>query len=237
MFSFDASTAYKNHLRRCLLSRMRKISLLILVICISGASGFSQTNAEFLCNSASNDFFAGRYSAAVTNLTAEIVLNPGDYNAYLHRGMSKYWLQDYTGAIADYDKAIQLNPQCGGFYCNRGQSKFALNDMPGALDDYNKAIELDPKLATAYFNRGQVKFCADQNYPGAIADFTKAIELHTDPQEDDIFLARANAKMKLRDFAGAITDFTKTVELNPTNELARTNLALAKKALQGSKLH
>jgi tetratricopeptide (TPR) repeat protein len=79
-----------------------------------------------------------------------------------------------------------------------------------------------------------LKYCADQNYTGAIADFTKAIELHTDPQEDDIFLARAKAKMDLQDFAGAIADFTKTIELNPTNEQARTNLALAKKALQDS---
>jgi tetratricopeptide (TPR) repeat protein len=213
---------------------MKRISAIFALFCMNGASGFSQTNAEFFCNSASNDFFAGRYSAAVTNLTAEIVLNPGDYNAYLHRGMSKYWLRDYTGAVADYDKAIQLNPQCGGFYCNRGQSKFALNDMKGALADYNKAIELDPKMAIAYFNRGQLKYCADQNYSGAIADFTKAIELHTDPQEDDIFFARANTKVKLQDFAGAIADFTKTIELNPTNEQAHTSLVLAQKALRDS---
>jgi tetratricopeptide (TPR) repeat protein len=149
--------------------------------------------------------------------------------------MSKYWLHDYVGAVADYDKAIQLNPQCGGFYCNRGQSKFALSDMTGALADYNKAIELDPDMAIAYFNRGQLKYCADKDFTGAIADFTKAIELHTDPQEDDIFFARANAKMQLKDFTGAVADFTKTIELNPNFEKARTNLAVAQDALRASK--
>jgi tetratricopeptide (TPR) repeat protein len=129
---------------------------------------------------------------------------------------------------------FQLNPQCGGFYCNRGQSKFALNDMTEALADYNKAIELDPKTAIAYFNRGQLKYCANKDFTGAIVDYTKAIELHTDPQEDDIYFARGNAKMELQDFVGAVTDFTKTVELNPTNEQAYTNLGLAQKALQDS---
>lgn len=211
---------------------MKAILALFASVCLDALSGYSQTNAEFLCNSASNDFVAGKYGAAVTNLTAEIALNPGDYNAYLHRGMSKYWLGDYAGAIADYDKAIQFNPQCGGFYCNRGQSEFALKDMAGALADYNKAIELDPKMAEAYFNRGQLKYHADHDYKGAIADFTRAIELHTDAREDDIYFARANAKMKTQDFAGAIADFKKTIDLNPTNKKARTKLVVAQKALQ-----
>jgi tetratricopeptide (TPR) repeat protein len=208
---------------------------IFVFVCVSYARCFSQTNAEFLCNSASNNFFAGNYSAAVTNLTAEIALNPGDYNAYLHRGMSKYWLHDYAGSIADYNKAIQLNSKCGGFYCNRGQSKFALNDRAGALADYNKAIELDPNIAVAYFNRGQLKCYSDKNFTDAIADYTKAIELHTDAQEDDIFFARANAKMQLKDFADAIADFNKTIELNSNYNSARTNLVIAQKELRASK--
>jgi tetratricopeptide (TPR) repeat protein len=207
----------------------------ILSLYLSCVSCFAQTNAEFFCNSASNNFFAGNYNAAITNLTTEIALNPEDYNAYLHRGMSKYWLGDYAGSVADYDKAIKLNPKCGGFYCNRGQSKFALNDMTGALNDYNKAIELDSNMAIAYFNRGQLKCYADTNFIDAIADYNKAIELHTDSQEDDIFFARASAKMQLKDFAGAAADYTKTIELNPKYNLARTNLAIAQKALFDSK--
>jgi tetratricopeptide (TPR) repeat protein len=197
----------------------------------------SQKEAAFLCCTASNDFLAGRYSAAVSNLTAELALYPGDYNAYLHRGMSKYWLHDYTGAIADYDKAIRLNPTCGGFYCNRGQSKFALNDMAGALADYDKAIELDSTMAIAYFNRGQLKYYANRNYTGAIADFTKAIDLHSDPQEDDIFFARGDAEMQLKDFAKAVADFSKTIELNPGYTLAQSNLISAQKALKASSQH
>jgi tetratricopeptide (TPR) repeat protein len=108
--------------------------------------------------------------------------------------------------------------------------------MAGALADYNKAIELDPNIAIAYFNRGQLKYYADKNFTGAIADYTKAIELHTDAQEDDIFFARANAKMQLKDFAGAIADFTKTIELNPNHDLARTNLVVAQKSLHASEI-
>ncbi|HEY3761774.1 MAG TPA: tetratricopeptide repeat protein [Verrucomicrobiae bacterium] len=211
-----------------------KRHLTFAIICAICASAFCQTNLDQLYNTASNNFFSGNYSMAVTNFTAEIVRNPADFNAYLHRGMSKYGLHDYAAAIADYDKAILLNPHYGGFYCNRGQARLALNDMKGALADFNKAIELDPGMAIAYFNRGQEKYYSQNDFQGAISDFTKAIELHTDPQEDDIFFARGNAEMRLNDFRGAIADFTKTIKLNPANSLARTNLTIAIKKLHTS---
>ena len=191
--------------------------------------------ADALRIAASNSFAAGGSSAAVADLTAQLALYAGDYNAYHDRGRAKYWLHDFAGAVADYDKAILLKPQCGGFYCNRGQSRFALNDMPGALADYNKAIELNPSMAVAYLQQGQLTCCADKDFCGAIADFTKAIELRTDPQEGDIFFARANAEMESKTLLAPLPIMPRLSELNPSDGAARTNLAAAQKALQPSR--
>ena len=211
---------------------------LCCLVCLGHVTCFAQTNAAFFFEAARTSFDAENYTAAVTNFTRVVELNPRYADAYCYRGMSRWWLRDYSGAVADYDKAIALNPNCGGYYCNRGQAKFSLKMVSEALADYDKSIELDHTNAQAYFNRGTLKFLSLTNYTGAVADFSKAIEMHSDQHEEDILFWRGNAKLQLKDFAGAIADYNKSLELNPKREwsnYAMTNLATARKLLQESK--
>ena len=208
--------------------------------CLDSVTCFAQTNAESFYYAGCSAFNAGNYNAALTNFTSSIELNPRMPITYCMRGRTKWWLKDYSGAITDYDQSIALDPKCGGYYCNRGQAKYSLKMIPEALADFNKAIKLDPVNAQAYFNRGHLKTLCLTNYTEAVADFTKAIEMHSDPQEEDIYCWRGNARMELKDYIGAIADYEKALALNTNTDWGnafyiKTNLVLARKLLGESK--
>jgi len=210
------------------------LNLIVMLAGLPGAPCFAQTNAESFYYAGLSAFGVRDYNAALTNFAKSVELNPRIPMTYNWSGRSKWWLKDYSGAIADYDKAIALDPKCGGYYSNHGQAKYALNMMSEALEDFDKAIELDPKNAQAYFNRGTFKLNYLTNYAGATADYTKAIEIHDDPEEEDIYFCRGNARMELKDYAGAIADYRKVLELNPKHvgfQTAMTNIANAQRFL------
>lgn len=214
------------------------LRLACILICLS-ANCQGKTNDEFFYLLGRAALKAGNHNGAVTNFTKALDRNDRYADAYLGRGMSKWWLQDYLGAISDYDKAIRLNPKCGGYYCNRGQAKLSLKMIPEALSDYTKAIELDPQNAQAYYNRGTLKFLCLSNSTDAVMDFTKAIDLHNDSHEEDIFYWRGNARLELKDYAGAVADYTKAIQLNPDKarfeSTIEANLLLAQRLLRESK--
>jgi tetratricopeptide (TPR) repeat protein len=117
-------------------------------------------------------------SGALTDFNKAIELNSKYTDAYSHRGVLKYGLNDVSGALADYSKAIDLDPQNVISYVNRAYLKETLNDISGALADYNKAIELDPQFAITYVNRAYLKRDKIRDRKGAIQDFQQAANLY-----------------------------------------------------------
>lgn len=155
-------------------------------------------------------------------------------------GRTKWCLHDYEGAIKAYNIAIGLDPQCGGFYCNRGQAKFSLHQNSEALADYDMAVKLDPKNAQAFYNRGTLNLLCLTNAAAALSDFDRAIGLHNDPNEEDLYLWRGNARMSLRHFPGAIADYRKALQLGTNANWrgaadARTNIVVAETFLHETK--
>ena len=62
-----------------------------------------------------------------------------------------------------------------------------------------------------FYRRGYKKaYKSNWDFKGAIKDYTKAIEL--DPNYEEAYFQRANAKHSLKDYYGAIEDFTKAIE-------------------------
>jgi tetratricopeptide (TPR) repeat protein len=53
----------------------------------------------------------------------------------------------------------------------------------------------------------------NKNYTGAIVEFSKAIEI--DPEWENIYYFRAEAKASLTDYRGAISDLDMVTEMNP----------------------
>ena len=63
----------------------------------------------------------------------------------------------------------------------------------------------------------------------AIENYNKRIRLN--PNDEEAYYYRGDAKFYLSDYKGAIADFKKAIELDPNNAEAYYNIAISKKYL------
>lgn len=221
---------------------MNVLRFLLVYGCIilSGLACRAEDRAQSLYITGGQQFDAGNFDGALTNFQASADLAPSHAATYHMIGRTKWWLHDYEGAIKAYDTAIGLDPDFGGFYCNRGQARCSLHQTSEALADYDMAIKLDPKNAQAFYNRGTLNLLCLTNAAAALSDFDRAIALHNDPNEEDLYLWRGNARMSLGDFPGAIADYRKALQMGTNANWrgasdARTNIVIAEKFLLEAK--
>ena len=173
------------------------------------------------------------FEGALNDINKFLKQDPTNWEAYHHRGNSKYNLNDFKGAISDYSKAIELNPNPWeiSFY-RRGYSFQKLGNYKNAISDYNLALKVNPKYEDAYFDRGFLK--AELNdFNGAIDDYSKYLELV--PEDYVAYRNRGIAKQKLKDFKGAISDFNSAIKINPEYELAYFSKAYIKYLIEDNK--
>jgi tetratricopeptide (TPR) repeat protein len=96
----------------------------------------------------------GNAPASLADLNMAIILNPGNYKAYLSRGLVLFNQRDFNQATNDFTRAIELSKgQSALSFSHRSMVKNALNDPEGALQDSTTAIKLDPLMVSAYVNR------------------------------------------------------------------------------------
>lgn len=79
---------------------------------------------------------------AIADFTKAIKINPNYFEAYYHRAMSFYFLNQYNNAIADFTRAIKINDKYAEAYYYRGLTKGVNNNMGGACLDFIKASDL-----------------------------------------------------------------------------------------------
>jgi hypothetical protein len=65
----------------------------------------------------------------------------------------------------------------------------------------------------ALFVRSAIDYCGRRDFDAAITDYTRALELN--PDNPDIYVARALARQIQGDFLNALADYDKAIELNP----------------------
>ena len=173
---------------------------------------------------------AKRYDDAIRDYTEAIRLNPQYANAYVNRGSAYGNKNDYDRAIADYNEALRLNPQYADAYFNRGLAYRNKNDYDRAIADYTEAIHLNPQYANAYNNRGYV-YLSQKQYALALNDFTYALGLN--PQDAHLYDSLGDYYLHVGDYDNAIANFNKALAINPNFEVARDNLADAKRKKAG----
>ena len=79
----------------------------------------------------------------------------------------------------------------------------------------NKSLKLE-KSYYAYYLRG-LTYSLLEMYENAISDFSKSIEI--DPEIEESYVERANAKIQLRKYIDVLTDVNKGIQINPNNTL------------------
>src|SRR5262249_46515108 len=86
----------------------------------------------------------------VAAMTAIIVRDPTNAQAYFRRGNAWSNLRDYAQARLDLDRVIALEPDNALAYNNRGIAFLCTGDVQAAIDDLCRAIALDPAYRDAY---------------------------------------------------------------------------------------
>jgi len=97
------------------------------------------------------------YISAIQTYTRVLDINPENIEAYVYRGMCKYYIGDFAGSITDYDTALKIQPNYAEAYNLRGIAKGEMKDKIGACDDWHKAFEYGYKNSFELIK----EFCID----------------------------------------------------------------------------
>lgn len=116
---------------------------------------------------------AGKYSAAIDNITKSLELKNDWEIPYFYRAVAYQAQEKYDMAMLDYTKALQLNEKMTDAYYNRAQITLVRKDIANpdigkAVLDLEKAIELDDKFIDALYAMAAAY--------KKLGEYTKAVE-------------------------------------------------------------
>jgi serine/threonine protein kinase/Tfp pilus assembly protein PilF len=157
---------------------------------------------------------ADREIDAVGCYSACIALRPDFHAAYANRGLVRLRRGLYAEAEADFSRALQLRPDWAVYYLDRAQAREGLHNDPGELDDLNEAEELGSKAVMLYYLRARTNQRMGRDV-SARRDLDTV--LHTDPVDEDGFVARGVALASDGKMDEALADFTEAVKRNPNS--------------------
>ncbi|EAY28108.1 tetratricopeptide repeat protein [Microscilla marina] len=109
-----------------------------------------------------------------------------------------------------YLQGIQHLPDNADLYYLLSRVYKQMNERTKALTTINQAIALDSTVYEYYFRRAYILSALSKN-KSALNDYKKALELKNDAS---IYNARADLKLKMKDYQGALADYTKAEELD-----------------------
>ncbi|HRH42484.1 MAG TPA: hypothetical protein PKY82_12730 [Pyrinomonadaceae bacterium] len=92
------------------------------------------------------------WSAAISDATEALRLNPNITDTYEERGYAEMQLKDFAGAIKDYRLATQINPANANNFIMLGYLNEKLNNDEQAITDVRQALVLEPNNSTAKNN-------------------------------------------------------------------------------------
>lgn len=163
----------------------------------------------------------GQYEEALKKLNEVLIKEPGNVDAYFHRGMILFQQNDAERALNDFHKALDLNPKFAPAYVGEATVVFSKGELDKAIEFLNKAIEADPKFGLAYHNRGVARYY-QAKYDEALKDLNKAIELGFEVDRDVYEQVSA-----LSDLDATIEKLSKEIKANPDDGVNYYNRGIA----------
>jgi serine/threonine-protein kinase len=163
--------------------------------------------------------------ALIEAYTKILSADPSDADAYVQRGLAKFYLRDYHAALLDYDTAVAEAPANGAAYEARSLLKWVLHAMAtgdgnGALADYASALARDDQTIEPTLDAPEDFFAARaahkfkiKDFWGATADWNKVILLK--PETSSAYQERGRARRGALDYEGAMQDLQTALELCP----------------------
>jgi Flp pilus assembly protein TadD len=147
---------------------------------------------------------------------------PSFADAWTNASVVLYELGRDNEALEMAIRAVELRPQCQHANSALASAQQRLGRIDEAAAHFLKAIECDPKHFPALTNLAGIYACKGK--------FAEALELqnmaiHAQPSHPVLWGNRGHTKMRDLDLAGAEADLNHSLSLDPTNPLARWNLA------------
>jgi tetratricopeptide (TPR) repeat protein len=172
------------------------------------------------------DAHASLASQTVAPYTEKVLDAPDRADPYFDRAEVFYRLGDLTAARDDLDAGLERNPSVARALYARGQLRMRLGDLAGAGDDLRKSMSLariafEPAVRAALGDLAAVA----GDLTGAIAEYGRFIDL--DRTNAEVFLKRANARLRLGYLAPAANDFARAAALDPGSAEIQVGLAVA----------
>ena len=133
----------------------------------------STISSHFL-NRATAYIFMKNYSAAASDFTNALELDPSNSELLEKKAYSLFMSGKITESLEDYNKLIQLLPGKTYLYLYRGIAHFKLDEYSKAISDLNATISYEPGNGTAYY---YLSLCYDalNDHRSASAHLEKAI--------------------------------------------------------------
>ena len=147
---------------------------------------------------------------------------PGRKAGYLAKGQEYLAAHNYTKARLEFRNALQLDPNDAQANFLAGEAAEQLGNLREAVQLFQAAIQTDPRHLGARAQLGLL-----YAYGGAADKAIEVVEpgLAIAPDDPDLLIARAAARMRLGDKLSAKADAEKAVQLAPSNENAVALLA------------
>lgn len=163
----------------------------------------------------------GQFEEALEKLNQVIIQDPNFVEAYFHRGMILFQMNDAERALNDFHKALEINPDFAPAFVGEATIVFSQGDLDKSIEFLEKAIEKDPQFGLAYHNRGVASYYKG-NYKEAMQDLNKAVELGF--EVDRQVYEQVSA---LSDLDATIEKLTKSIEENPDDGVNYYNRGVA----------
>jgi len=163
------------------------------------------------------------YSAAVSDFTKGLSINPKDADALYWRAAANYQLGDAVDTISDTNAAIQLDPKRADFFILRGKALRSLELYDQAIKNFDQSLVLDEHSNVALRERGIARY-GKGDYVAAKADFDTALSI---APSITAYEFRGNTYYKLAEFELAIQDYNRALKLDPSYMFAISRRAAA----------
>jgi tetratricopeptide (TPR) repeat protein len=175
------------------------------------------------------DTHAALSSQTVSPYTEAVLDAPDRAGPYFARAEVLFRMGDLPAARRDLDAVLERNPWDARAWYSRGQLRLRLGDLSGAAEDLRKSISFSRVVfePAARIALGDLA-AASGDLTGATSEYSKSIDL--DRTNPELFLKRANARLRLGKASQAAADFAKAAELDPESAEAQLGIGAAAEA-------
>ena len=162
---------------------------------------------------------SGNRPAAVTDLTAAILLRPDQADAYAMRGSLYLKDEAFRDGLVDLDRALVLDPKDEAALRTRAFAWDELGAYPSAIADYTTLLALSGDASYRYF-RGFAYFRAGRS-GDAVADFEAIIGEASSPTLAAWgYRGRGSVRERAGDLEAALADYDAALARDPFDDRA-----------------